>query len=103
MPTFRARSITITAQRWFPPGDERHDPLMLKTSKQGDHRQVGDLYLLHPGGAPGIGGSDVYMVRTPSGDARVNPGDWIIRGPRTDIVDRYPCDDATFRAKYEEV
>ena len=101
MPTFQSKSTKVQAKQWFPPGDNRHDPSMLRTYSAGEIRTLGDLFLQMKGGLPQVGGEDRYAIRTPSGDAKVNPGDWIVTGPRTDIIDRYPCDPVTFSQKYE--
>lgn len=100
---FQTKKVIVDAEQWFPPGHPQHNPLMLTTYQPGEVRKMGDLSLLIRGGVPGIGGEDIYSILAPSGQAAVYPGDWIITGPRTDIVDKYPCDPVTFAAKYEPV
>jgi hypothetical protein len=93
MPRFRSKAVIVEAQQWFPPGHPQHDPSMLTVVRLGE--------TVPPGAIFQHGGDMKVTIRTPSGMATVNPGDWIITGPRTDIVDRYPCDPETFAAKYE--
>lgn len=103
MALYRNRSIVVEAKQWWPPSDERHDPLMLVQRKgnsvePGDYRRVGDLYLGFEGGVPGIGGEDVFMIRTLDGDLKVSPGDWIITGLQGE---KYPCRPDIFEATYD--
>lgn len=45
------------------------------------------------------GGEQPYMtIKTPEGEMRANPGDWIILETEDEI---YPCKDSVFQRKYE--
>lgn len=99
---FRKKPIVIEAVRWWPPGDDRHDPSMLSDRKGNtvtppDYRQPGDLFQFSK--IPGMG-DDVFMIKTLEGDMRVSPGDWIITGIKGE---KYPCKPDIFEATYEPV
>ncbi len=45
------------------------------------------------------GGDQPYLtIKTPEGEMRANPGDWIIRGIKGEL---YPCKPDIFEATYE--
>jgi hypothetical protein len=102
MASYRKRPVVIEAEQWFPPGDDRHNPGMLSHRKGNtvdppDYRKVGDLYQFTT--IKGMG-DDIFMIRTPRGDLRVSPGDWIITN-----VDgtKYSCERELFELLYEPV
>jgi hypothetical protein len=98
MAKYQSKRVVVEAKQWFPPGHEKHDPSMLTTYAVGQTRKQGDLFLLERGGVPN---EDRYAIYFPSGHVWVSPGDWIVTVPRTNIVDKHPCDPVTFEAKYE--
>lgn len=100
MARFRSRPVDVEAVQWFPPGDPRHDPAMLSHRRGNavdppDYRRAGDLYQFSE--IRGMG-DDIFMLRTPKGDLKVAPGDWIVTGPGGD---RTPIGDGEFAATYE--
>src|SRR4051812_14482008 len=102
MASYRKRPVVIEAGQWFPPGDDRHNPAMLSHRKGNtvdppDYRKVGDLYQFTT--IQGMG-DDIFMIRTPRGDLRVSPGDWIITN-----VDgtKYSCERELFELLHEPV
>lgn len=102
---YRNKPIEIEAQQWWPPGDERHDPAMLRDIRSeptgpGRVLRVGDLFLAMPGHLRDIGGDDIYKIRTRNDDLRVMPGDWIITGANGE---KYPCKPDIFEATYEAI
>jgi hypothetical protein len=104
MVKFRKKPVIVEAKRWFPVGDERHDPSMLSHRKGNavdppDYRKDYDLYRVSE--MKGYG-DDIYMIRTggSNSDVQVHPGDWIITGIKGE---KYPCKPDIFAATYEAV
>ncbi len=80
MPVYQRRPTLIEAVRWFPPGDERHQPH--QAVERGPRED-------HPWG-----------LMTASGFACIQPGDWIIRST---TGEHYPCNPDVFAATFEAV
>lgn len=104
---FRKRPVVIEAQQWWPPGDTRHEPLMLSHRKGNtvdppDYLRLGDLRLgdlFQFSRIVGMG-HDVFFIKTLEGDMKVSPGDWIITGVKGE---KYACKPDIFEMTYEEV
>lgn len=83
--SYRKRSGDVEAKQWFPPGDERHDPSMLR----GQGGTVGDIWQY------GLSGD--YLFRQQSGVATVlDTGDWVVIA--NERVDLYA--DAIFKDQF---
>ncbi len=105
MAKYLKKPIVIEAQRWFPPGDLRHDPSMLTVRKGNsvnppDYLQLGDLYCAMPAKDLRMGNENIYMIKTLEGSMKVSPGDWVIIGV---AGEKYACKPDIFAAIYEAV
>lgn len=99
MAKFRKRPVVIDAVQWFPPDDSRH----AKEHRVGCEvgmADIGTITVMQPDA-----NNKFYSIKTVSGWAKLEPGDWIITGPVTEKRSRdiYPCKDDVFRATYEPV
>lgn len=81
---FRKRPVVVEAMQY--PGlrelDEALEVIRWIRSNGGKERQSGGL-----------------LIKTLHGEARVDPGDWVIRGPQGDF---WPCKPDIFEDSYEQ-
>lgn len=96
---FRKKSTaTVTAIQFWPPGDPRHNPEFCRVGCEVGKAVVGTIVEMADGN------NRLYSMRTISGWAKLNPGDWIIAQPQSEHTpnDVYPCKREVFEATYEE-
>jgi len=96
---FRKKATaTITAIQFWPPGDERHNPEYCQVGCKPGEAVIGTITEFRPHGI-----TIAYSLRTISGWAKLNPGDWIIIMPQSEHtpMDIYPCKREVFEQTYE--
>lgn len=100
MPKFIKKPIAIEADQWFPPGDERHLPEVHRVGCEVGMADIGTISVIQPDAH-----NKYYTMKTLSGWVKLEPGDWIIKGPPTAKHSRdwYPCKPDIFKATYEAV
>ena len=91
------RPIVVDASQFFPPEHPQHDPSHVVGCEVG-MADIGTITLMTPDGS-----NRLYSIKTISGWAKIEPGDWIITGPQTESTPRdiYPCKEEVFKATYE--
>ena len=99
MAKFRKKPVVIEATQWFPPDDARHDPKHVVGCEVG-MADIGTITVMQPDQH-----NKYYSIKTVSGWAKLEPGDWIIVGPVTEKRSRdiYPCKQDVFEVTYEAV
>lgn len=75
---FRPKNLVVSAQPWWPPGHELHNPQMLSERRGNavqppDYRQPWDIYRFSPQ-------MDVFFLRgeNMNDQTKLLPGDWIV-------------------------
>ena len=78
MAKFMKKPIVIEASQWFPPDDSRHNPEHRVGCEVG-MADIGTISVMQPDQH-----NKYYSMKTVSGWVKLEPGDWIIKGPPTE-------------------
>lgn len=89
--------VVVDAVQWFPPDHPQH-PSQYPVGCEVGMADIGTITAIRPDSA-----NVYYSMKTVSGWAKIEPGDWIIKGPPTGETSRdiYPCKADVFAATYE--